>query len=96
MVSKDNGLLFPVALNLSRVCLIGTLMRGGVCGRTTKSSKDFTVSNGNGKLSDKAEKAVFSTYFYPKCEKNSSKMVILMEADETNFIRVSLKVTKEQ
>lgn len=68
----------------------------GICIRTTKRSKDFTVSNGNGKLSHKAEKAVFSIYFYPKCEKNSPKKVILMEGDETNFIRVSLKFTKEQ
>jgi len=74
----------------------GTLKRGVVCSRNTKSSKDFTVSSGNSKLSDKAEKAMFSIYFYPKCEKNSLKMVILTEGDETNFIRVSLKATEEQ
>lgn len=70
---------------------------GVVCSKTTKSSKDFAVSNKNGTLSNKAEEdGVQHIISIPNMIKKWPRMVILMEGDETNMVRVSLIVTKEQ
>lgn len=42
------------------------------------------------------KKTVFRIYFYSKYKEKRPIMIILMEGDETNIVRVSLMVTEEQ